>query len=127
MATVTKPVPADEPRRPNIASASVQLPAVRNYEQVDREIIRTLRPSLPWFIGLGVAVLALLIGITAWMYQIYTGLGVAGYNPPVMWGVYIITFVFWIGIGHAGTLISAILYRSEERRVGKEGSYRGSL
>src|SRR5207248_524127 len=36
--------------------------------------------------------------------------GVAGYNPPVMWGVYIITFVFWIGIGHAGTLISAILY-----------------
>ena len=38
------------------------------------------------------------------------GLGVAGYNPPVMWGVYIITFVFWVGIGHAGTLISAILY-----------------
>ena len=31
-------------------------------------------------------------------------------NPPVMWGVYIITFVFWVGIGHAGTLISAILY-----------------
>src|SRR5690349_22569397 len=110
MATVTKPVPADEPRRPNIASASVQLPAVRNYEQVDREIIRTLRPSLPWFIGLGTAVFFLLLGITAWMYQIYTGLGVAGYNPPVMWGVYIITFVFWIGIGHAGTLISAILY-----------------
>src|SRR5689334_7949824 len=110
MATVTKPVPADEPRRPNIASASVQLPAVRNYEQVDREIIGTLRPTLAWFIGLGVAVLALLLGITAWMYQIHQGLGVAGYNPPVMWGVYIITFVFWVGIGHAGTLISAILY-----------------
>ena len=44
------------------------------------------------------------------MYQIHEGLGVAGYNPPVMWGVYIITFVFWVGIGHAGTLISAILY-----------------
>ena len=38
------------------------------------------------------------------------GLGVAGYNPPVMWGVYIVTFVFWVGIAHAGTLISAILY-----------------
>ena len=37
-------------------------------------------------------------------------LGVAGYNPPVMWGVYIITFVFWVGIGHAGTLISRFLH-----------------
>src|SRR5213083_2042060 len=111
MATVTQPVPArDDPRRPNIASGAVQLPAVLSYEHVDREIIRTLRPSLPWFIGLGVAVFFLLLGISAWMYQIYSGLGVAGYNPPVMWGVYIITFVFWVGIGHAGTLISAILY-----------------
>src|SRR3954463_13705313 len=111
MATITRPLPEnDEPRRPNIASADVQLPAVRDYEQVDREIIGTLRPTLPWFIGLGVAILFLVIGASAWMYQIYSGLGVAGYNPPVMWGVYIITFVFWIGIGHAGTLISAILY-----------------
>src|SRR4051812_18296580 len=111
MATITRPVrDKNEPRRPNIASSDVQLPAVRDYEQVDREIIGTLRPSLAWFIGLGVAIFFLLVGISAWMYQIYSGLGVAGYNPPVMWGVYIITFVFWIGIGHAGTLISAILY-----------------
>ena len=40
MATMAKPV--EEPRRPNIATADVQLPAVRDYEQVDREIIRTL-------------------------------------------------------------------------------------
>ncbi|MFL5525949.1 MAG: hydrogenase, partial [Gemmatimonadaceae bacterium] len=82
MATITRPVPArDEPRRPNTATAGVQLPAVEDYEQVDREIVGTLRPTLGWFIGLGVAVLALLLGISAWMYQIYTGLGVAGYNP----------------------------------------------
>jgi Ni/Fe-hydrogenase subunit HybB-like protein len=111
MATITQPIPArDEPRRPNIATGNVQLPAVKDYEQVDREIVATLHPTVAWFIGLGVAVFFLLIGIGAWMYQIYSGLGVAGYNPPVMWGVYIITFVFWIGIGHAGTLISAILY-----------------
>ena len=110
MATATKPYPSSEPQRPNIPSASVRLPAVRDYEQVDREIIATLRPTLGWFALLGTAVLCLLIGISAWMYQIYSGLGVAGYSPPVMWGVYIITFVFWIGIGHAGTLISAILY-----------------
>jgi len=111
MATLTQPVPArDEPRRPNFASADVQLPAVKDYEQVDREIVGTLHPTVAWFMGLGVAVFFLLVGIATWMYQIYSGLGVAGYNPPVMWGVYIITFVFWIGIGHAGTLISAILY-----------------
>jgi molybdopterin-containing oxidoreductase family membrane subunit len=45
-----------------------------------------------------------------WVYQVYKGLGIAGYAHPVFWGVYIVTFVFWIGIAHAGTLISAILF-----------------
>jgi molybdopterin-containing oxidoreductase family membrane subunit len=45
-----------------------------------------------------------------WVYQVYEGLGIAGYAHPVFWGAYIVTFVFWIGIAHAGTLISAILY-----------------
>jgi molybdopterin-containing oxidoreductase family membrane subunit len=44
------------------------------------------------------------------LYQVYTGLGVAGYRHPVFWGVYITDFVFWVGIAHSGTLISAILY-----------------
>jgi len=99
-----------EPRRPNIASANTQLPAVKNYEQVDNEIIDTLQPSKKWFFSLLTAMGALAIGISCWLYQIHEGLGVAGYNPPVMWGVYIITFVFRVGIGHAGTLISASLY-----------------
>src|SRR4051812_14557394 len=111
MATITQPIPArEEPRRPNIATADVQLPAVRDYEQVDREIVGTLHPTVAWFIGLGVALFFLLIVSAPWMSQLYSGLGAAGYTPPVMWGVYIITFVFWVGIGHAGTLISAILY-----------------
>ena len=45
-----------------------------------------------------------------WAYQVYEGLGIAGYAHPVFWGAYIVTFVFWVGIAHAGTLISAILY-----------------
>jgi molybdopterin-containing oxidoreductase family membrane subunit len=45
-----------------------------------------------------------------WIWQVYEGLGIAGYVHPVFWGAYIVTFVFWIGIAHAGTLISAILY-----------------
>ena len=99
-----------ELRPGNTATADVQLPAITSYTQATDEILDTLRVTKAWFAGLGVAVLCLLIGGIAWAYQIYMGLGVAGYRPPVMWGVYIITFVFWIGIGHAGTLISAILF-----------------
>ncbi|HEX4932806.1 MAG TPA: hydrogenase, partial [Gemmatimonadaceae bacterium] len=80
-----------EPLRPNIASADVQLPGVRDYEQVDNEIAATLKPTAGWFGALGVAILLFLVGAAAWIYQIYWGLGNAGYNPPVMWGVYIIT------------------------------------
>ena len=45
----------------------------------------------------------------SWGYQIINDIGVAGINRPVFWGFYIVNFVFWIGISHAGTLISAIL------------------
>ncbi len=109
MATTVKPVQG-RIKRPNIPSAGIQVPGVKTFEQVDNEILATLHPSPKWFLGLGVAICAMLVGASAWTYQIYWGLGNAGYVPPVMWGVYIITFVFWIGIGHAGTLISAILY-----------------
>ncbi len=53
------------------------------------------------FVGLAAAI---------WIYQVYAGLGIAGYSHPVFWGAYIVTFVFWVGIAHAGTLISAILF-----------------
>jgi Ni/Fe-hydrogenase subunit HybB-like protein len=110
MATTASPYPADTVQRPNVPSADVRLPAVRDYEQVDRDVIATLRPTLGWFVALGISILCMLVGAVTWIYQIYEGLGAAGYHPPTMWGVYIITFVFWVGIGHAGTLISAILY-----------------
>jgi Ni/Fe-hydrogenase subunit HybB-like protein len=110
MSATVNPEMVGDNQRPNIAKAGLQLPAVKDYAQVDREIMGTLKFSKAWFVLLLTAMGALGIGAAAWIYQIYSGLGVAGYSPPVMWGVYIITFVFWIGIGHAGTLISAILY-----------------
>jgi molybdopterin-containing oxidoreductase family membrane subunit len=64
----------------------------------------------PYFLALGLVLLGVAQAVAVLAYQTYYGLGVAGYQAPVFWGVYIITFVFWIGIGHAGTLISAILY-----------------
>ena len=51
-----------------------------------------------------------LVGLFTFVLLLMDGLGLAGYNPPVMWAMYITTFVFWVGIGHAGTLISAILF-----------------
>src|ERR1700716_130176 len=111
MATMAPPRRDDDRElRPNIPRAGNRLPGVRDYEQVDRDVLATLRPTLGWFALLGIAILSLFIGIGAWTYQIHEGLGAAGYQPPVMWGVYIVSFVFWVGIGHAGTLISAILY-----------------
>ncbi len=50
------------------------------------------------------------LGFAAIGYMITTGIGVWGLNNPVMWGWAIVNFVWWIGIGHAGTLISAILF-----------------
>src|SRR5262249_17402467 len=50
-----------------------------------------------------------LAGVAAFSYQLYNGIGVWGLNSPVFWAFDITNFVFWIGISHAGTLISAIL------------------
>jgi len=62
-----------------------------------------------------VAVLVVVILFSLFMYirQLYLGLGVTGLNEPVTWGFYIVNFVFFIGISHAGTLISAILRLSK--------------
>ncbi len=65
---------------------------------------------------LGSLVLIGLVG--AWGFQIRWGMGVAGIRRPVFWGLYITNFVFWIGISHSGTFISAILriFKAEFRR-----------
>ncbi len=57
--------------------------------------------------GIAVSVLFLLLGIIS--YLVWEGIGIWGLNNPVGWGWAIVNFVFWVGIGHAGTLISAIL------------------
>src|SRR6202020_451971 len=62
-----------------------------------------------FFLGRALLGMVLLAGFSAWGYQLYNGIGVAGIRRPVFWGFYITNFVFWIGISHAGTLISAIL------------------
>jgi molybdopterin-containing oxidoreductase family membrane subunit len=53
-----------------------------------------------------------------WLYQIWFGMGVTGLNRPNYWGIYLASFIFWIGISHAGTFISAVLrvFGAEFRR-----------
>ena len=68
-----------------------------------------VKTTRAWYLGFGVSV-AILMNLGAMIgYLVFTGVGVWGNNIPVGWGWPIVNFVFWIGIGHAGTLISAIL------------------
>lgn len=62
-----------------------------------------------WAIGMGIGSSLLLLFTVAVIHLLLHGVGVWGVNVPVMWGFAIVNFVWWIGIGHAGTLISAIL------------------
>ena len=68
-----------------------------------------LETSWRFFLVVGLCAAVVLVGVTAWATQAYNGYGVTGIRWPVYWGFYITSFVFWIGISHAGTLISAIL------------------
>jgi len=62
-----------------------------------------------WYVGFGIALILVLILLQSIAWLLFKGTGVWGINQPVGWGFAIINFVWWIGIGHAGTLISAIL------------------
>lgn len=73
------------------------------------------KPNKGWWMAFGISSTALLCGAAALFYTIYYGIGMWGNNQPVGWAFGIVNFVFWIGIGHAGTLISAILYLFRQR------------
>jgi molybdopterin-containing oxidoreductase family membrane subunit len=72
-------------------------------------------PSRTWWIALSITLSFLSIGVFCIGMTLYEGLGLWGVNQPVSWGFDIVNFVFWVGIGHAGTLISAILFLLRQR------------
>lgn len=67
------------------------------------------RTPFGWFVGFAIAFLVAQVLLFTVVYLVTTGIGIWGNNQPVGWAFDIINFVWWIGIGHAGTLISAIL------------------
>src|ERR1700691_1889861 len=72
-------------------------------------IVLTRPTSSGWFLGFGVAFLLTMMMLYAIAFLFVKGVGIWGVTIPIGWGFAIINFVWWIGIGHAGTLISAIL------------------
>lgn len=67
-------------------------------------------PPLAWYVAFAISTsLTMMLGLMV-TYLLFTGIGVWGNNSPVFWAWDIVNFVFWVGIGHAGTLISAILF-----------------
>jgi len=85
------------------------------------EMVMESMHATSWKFWLVVGILTLIIVTCvgyAWYYMILKGLGVAGVNRPVFWGIFLVNVVFWIGISHAGTFISAILrvLKVESRR-----------
>lgn len=72
-------------------------------------MVLTGRTPRYWWVGFGISFLIVMILLAAVTYLLVRGVGIWGINIPVGWGFAIINFVWWIGIGHAGTLISAIL------------------
>jgi len=89
----------------------------KKYTDVDQDICgHTERfPTRRWWIAFAVALFFLSFLVIGLATLFYAGMGVAGVNSPVGWGSFIINFVFWIGIGHAGTLISAVLFLFRQR------------
>ena len=90
-------------------AAGSRHPAARSARLAD-DLVRPLFHTSVWYYGL-LIVLGTIVacGLGAWATQIWFGIGLTGKRWPTFWGFYLTNFVFWIGISHAGTLISAIL------------------
>ncbi len=93
------------------------IPGPPDFRTITEEISRPLerRPSGTWWLLFLLAFSALVWGVVEVWKTISTGIGLWGLNRTVGWGFAITNFVFWVGIGHAGTLISAILLLLRQR------------
>lgn len=84
-------------------------PSLREIDEIISKPLET-KPDKKYYLALSITVTMLMIGVVGLGLSFYYGTGLWGNNNPVGWGFPIVNFVFWVGIGHAGTLISAILF-----------------
>ena len=79
-------------------------------KEINQDLLSGVLGTPKWWLGLVTfLLLVFLAGAGAFGFMLNKGVGVTGLNRPVMWGVFMTNFVFWIGISHAGIMISAIL------------------
>jgi len=103
---------AEQPSATTTAPGEVTLPSGYTYTSVTDKIaniVLTRRSRWPWFLTFSIALVCMLAFFLACGVLFIVGPGIWGINIPVAWGYAIGNFVWWIGIGHAGTFISAIL------------------
>ena len=83
----------------------------KTYGQITDDICHTIevKPTRLWYIGFGISLVLLLFGVYSVYREVVYGIGQWNVNRTIGWGWDITNFVWWVGIGHAGTLISAIL------------------
>src|SRR5262250_2241705 len=112
----------DEPQRPYTegpmhSTAPVIDPELTFASVTDKisSIVLKRKTSLAWFFGFAISFALFQLMLLAMTNLVFVGIGLWGVNVPVAWGIDILNFVWWIGIGHAGTLISAILLLLRQR------------
>ncbi len=116
MATETLPPPADEQAPP--PGSATYAPVGQSYRSVTdhiASIVLRRSPGRAWWGGFLFSSFLVLVLAVAVTYLLLAGVGIWGIDIPVAWGFAITNFVWWIGIGHAGTLISAILLLLHQR------------
>ena len=105
--------PIQDPNRPAVVAGPppVLAPGHTFGSITDKisSIVLTQKAGLGWWLGFAIAFGLANVMLISIAYLILVGTGIWGVNQPVGWGFAIVNFVWWIGIGHAGTLISAIL------------------
>ncbi|MCZ6616888.1 MAG: polysulfide reductase NrfD [Gammaproteobacteria bacterium] len=82
------------------------------YAYVNNDVVRSIVETGPkYYVALATAGgVTLLCFFFPWFYQLYYGIGAAGMNHPGVWGTYLASFIFWIGLSHSGTLLSCVLH-----------------
>lgn len=81
------------------------------WAQINADVLRSMEnPRKAYWVAVAVCLAMISCAVVAEIYQYRVGMGVANLNWPHMWGLYIATFIFWIGMSHSGTLLSAILH-----------------
>src|ERR1700674_1945708 len=107
------PIPIEDPNRAVAGSGTppVIAPGYTFGSVTDKisSIVLTRKTPMGWWVGFLLAFALVNVLVVSIAYLLVSGIGIWGVNIPVGWGFAIVNFVWWIGIGHAGTLISAIL------------------